>query len=136
MSGFNQFERKLANILSKFPVVKKTVKRLYSFLNYLRYKKNYSYMSKNSPVQYGVEKESFFGYYDKSPLSQTGEYLLYQQSAVTKQAPAISNAQLVCESNTKVILYSADIKAFNWQQGCKLQWLSDTTFIYLSLIHI
>lgn len=131
MSSYNPLERTIARFLGRFPIVKKLAKAGYSRFVYLKNKKGYKSRSITVPVSFTTHGDnSFFGYYDKSPLSPTGEYLLYQQSAVTKQAPAISNAQLVCESNTKEILYSADIKAFNWQQGSKLQWLSDTTFIY------
>jgi hypothetical protein len=131
MSNYNGLERAIARFLARFPLLKKSAKTLYSRLVFMRSKRKFKQYSLTQPVAFTSENQSsFFGYYDKSPLSPTGEYLLYQQSTVTKQAPAISSAQLICENNTKEILYNADIKAFNWQQGCKLQWLSNTTFIY------
>jgi hypothetical protein len=131
MSNFNKFERRLASVLSKFPVIKKIAKRLYSFVNYLKYRKSYLFLSAVDPIKHGGIGESFFGYYDKSPLSPTGNYLLYQQSPITNTIPATSTAQLVCENIiTKEVLFTIDAKAFNWQQGCKPQWISNTGFIY------
>ena len=130
MSSFNKYERKLAILLSKFPVLKKTIKRIYSFISYLRYKKDYAYTSDFPLVEHGATKDTFFGYYDKSPLSPRGDYLLLQESNSTRGRPADSHAMLLCMDKKNNKVFSSSLQAFNWQQGGKLQWLSDTSFIF------
>lgn len=131
---YNKLERKIAFILTKFPGLKLAIKKVYQRLNYLRYKKNYYFKSDYKITKLTYEnKESFFGYYDKSPINISNEYIIFQTSNTdTKKLP---------NPNVPVDLVLYDIKndkyeiidesySYNWQQGTKLMWLSEDEFIY------
>ena len=134
MSQYSGFERKIAFVLTKFPGIKQTAKKIYQKLNYIRYKKDYTFKSdyKLTEITY-QDKESFFGYYDKSPINSTNEYIIFQATNIdTKKLP---------NANVPVDLVIYDIKndkyrvidqsySYNWQQGTKLMWLSEFEFIY------
>ena len=40
---YSGFERKIAFLLTKFPGVKLAIKKIYQRINYIRYKKDYSF---------------------------------------------------------------------------------------------
>jgi hypothetical protein len=134
MTQYNKFERTIAYFLSKFPKLKLFIKKNYQRLNYIIYKKDYTYKSsyKLNKISY-KNKESFFGYYDKSPINMTNEYIVFHSSNITtNQLPDPKIA-------VDIVLY--DIKndkfeiidksyAYNWQQGSKLMWIDDYKFIY------
>jgi hypothetical protein len=131
---YNKLERTIAYFLSKFPKLKLSVKKSYQQINYLIYKKDYTYKSKYKLKKIVFkDKESFFGYYDKSPINITNEYVIFHSSNIpTKQFP---------DPNIPVDIILYDIKndkfeiidksfAYNWQQGSKLIWIDDYKFIY------
>ena len=72
------------------------------------------------------EEHFFFGYYDKSPLDAANRRLLAQRASFIER---MVEADDVLEigffdwqaGNTFTKL--ADTRAWNWQQGCMLQWL-------------
>jgi hypothetical protein len=134
MSNYNFIERKLAFILSKFPKLKLYSKKLYQKLNYLIYKKKYNHQAK-----YALNKlsyngcESFFGYYDKSPINKSNTYIIFQSTNTkTSELPdpntAVDLILFDC-MNDKYELIDK-VYSYNWQQGCKLMWLNDDVFIY------
>jgi len=134
MSEFNAQERRLAAFFSKFPFIKRVIKKSYQYFNYLLYRKKYSYKSSfklNSlPVSAG---ETFFGYYDNSPLSENRRYILYHHSLyLTRNLPNPAKPINVCvwDLQDEKIVYSQESTAYNWQQGSKLQWLTSNQFIY------
>lgn len=82
----------------------------------------------------------FFGYYDKSPFSAEDSYLLAQRASFIDRLPTKEdpleigffdwkkNDQFQCLTTTA---------AWNWQQGCMLQWLGphfNQNIIYNDLI--
>lgn len=134
MAQYSKLERRLSSILTKFPRLKAGVKKLYQRLNYIRYKKSYSFKSNYSIKTIAIgNKESFFGYYDKSPMNSTNEYIIFQSPDVyTSNIP---------DRNVPVDIVVYDVKndsyvivgqsyAYNWQQGTKLMWLDESKFIY------
>jgi Tol biopolymer transport system component len=134
MSQYSGFERKIAFLLTKFPGIKQAIKKMYQKINYARYKKNYTFKSKYNIKPLTIDaKESFFGYYDKSPINSTNKFIIFQVSNTdTKKMP---------NSNISVDLVVYDIKndkyeiidqscSYNWQQGTKLMWLNKYEFIY------
>lgn len=116
----------VTSFIKKNPKLKRRLKYLYYFLNYhLSPKKpkaicNYNYKTVE-------EGDTFFGYYDKSPLNKTEEYLIYQ--SYQEENPESVNLMLT-ELKSGEVNRVAKSTAFNWQQGTKLQWLSDDVFIY------
>jgi len=134
MSNYNFFERKLAGFLSKFPALKGEVKKLYQKINYLFYKKKYLSKTdfKITRISNG-DDSSFFGYYDKSPINCTNEYVIFQSTNLdTSLMPsALTAIELILfnlATGEKIVI--DQVYSYNWQQGCKLMWLSKERFIY------
>lgn len=77
--------------------------------------------------------ESFFGYYDRSPVSEDGKYLLVHVSnRATRLNPSKSHPIYLCLYNlgNDTIEHKWLIQAYNWQQGCKPQWIDNNRFIF------
>lgn len=77
--------------------------------------------------------ETFFGYYDKSPLNSNGINLLFHESIhdTSKNIRLNSSIKIgIFNLISKQIKYIGLTKAFNWQQGSRLQWLDSNFLIY------
>jgi hypothetical protein len=134
VNKFSVFERAIAQRLGSLPQIKRVLKREYQYLNYFFYRKPYNYKStyKLNEISCG-EKETFFGYYDKSPESKNGNFIIFHQSLIpTNDKPnnlqpiQIFLRDLVQDKEVLV----GESKTYNWQQGAKLQWISDNKFIF------
>ena len=73
-------------------------------------------------------KHHFFGYYDKSPWDLSGKYLLGLEVDFMERPPAAKDKAKICliEKGTNKCEVIAETSAWNWQQGCMLQWLPQT----------
>lgn len=134
MSQFNSFEKTAAYLLSFTPGLKKYLKRGYQFLNYLFYRKAYRYHC-IYPVQAIFEQpeESFFGYYDKSPENADGGFTLFHTTmlSTSKKPSARVPASITLKDNLSHEVFHIETSyAYNWQQGTKLQWLTNRNFIF------
>jgi hypothetical protein len=132
--SYSKSERFISRLLSFLPFIKQPVKKFYQFLNYNINKKSYSYEC-NYQIQKvnDTKNESFFGYYDKSPENETGQYIIYQQSErnTRKKPSPDSPVYIVLRNNeNKDEHIIGESISYNWQQGTKLQWLTDSTLIY------
>lgn len=68
----------------------------------------------------------FFGYYDKSPLDVENQKLLACRSNFFHRMPASDDVLEIGYFDWKIsdkFHKLADTRAWNWQQGCMLQWL-------------
>jgi len=68
----------------------------------------------------------FFGYYDKSPWSVCGKYLLAVRVAFMRRQPSPEDMAVVGIIDTEAgnsWQPLAETTAWNWQQGCMLRWL-------------
>ncbi|NHB87593.1 hypothetical protein [Photorhabdus tasmaniensis] len=135
MRKYNFIEYKIANTLRKFPKLKASVKKIYSIINYFINKKNYSIKTDFKVKKISDNnKESFFGYYDKSPENFNGEYILFHsvENGNTTKKPNTVEKIFICVMNRKTgkIVAKIESSAFNWQQGSKAQWLNNDTFIF------
>lgn len=77
------------------------------------------------PVTIGP-KYHFFGYYDKCPWSANGKYLLALETSFMNRSPTpddIATIGLVDLENDNSWQPIAETRAWNWQQGCMLQWM-------------
>lgn len=78
--------------------------------------------------------ELFFGYYDKPAENRVG-YILVNASKIrkTSQLPTVNEKiyVLVIDKNKpdNNPLLCIETYSYNWQQGCRAQWLTDDTFI-------
>lgn len=131
MNTFSSKERYIASVLAKFPKIKRSLKLVYSYLNYYRYRKPYKVDCDFPLKEYGQQScESFFGYYDQSVSSSCGNYVIFQEVCGVNNDGS-NLVQLVCiDDSTGDVVYRADTRAVNLQQGCKLQWLMGLSFIY------
>jgi len=131
---YSKIERFIATSLESFPVLKKYIKLIYQKFNYFLYKNKYRFKSKFLISPIGIKgEESFFGYYDKSPLNTMNKYvILHVPEESTEKVPNPN-------SPVKIVLYDVENKncdvidvsySYNWQQGARLIWLNDSEFIY------
>jgi hypothetical protein len=131
---YSQKERIIAKYLSAFPGAKQFLKKTYQWVNYLIYKPNYEFRS-DFKIEFvdATNGETFFGYYDKSPESPCGQYLLYHLSQRnTNKIPSGSEPiEVICiRIDNGKIIYKNKTKAYNWQQGARLHWIKENTFAY------
>jgi len=133
LSNFNVFERQVAKLLSRTPGLKKSLKLFYSRLAFLRHRKNYRKRAVREPFPYrSGAKETFFGYFDKSPVNQNGYVLVYTTEEDTSKAPLPQGEVVlnVHDSKNQEVVLSITVRAFNWQQGSRAHWLDDDLFIF------
>lgn len=133
MTGYNKIEREIARFFRKLPWIKDVLKRTYQLINYIIFKKKYTYKSSLPiiPCKY-KDFETFFGYYDKSPENITGEYMIYHASKYpTYRLPNPAKPITIVLHNLKLNTYHTfSSSAYNWQQGSKLQWIEKYKFIF------
>ena len=136
--NYNVLERYLSGLLSKTPKLKMVLKRWYQKINYLIYRKSTQievFLEDISLNKISVSgKESFFGYYDKSPLNRSNQWVLFHDVDFvnTKSLPKPDNPVNIVGFNliTKQYKKFAVSYAYNWQQGTRLQWLDNDHFIF------
>jgi hypothetical protein len=133
MKSYNNIERSLALMLSKFPRVKMFLKKVYQLINSFLYRKTYSEWTKYLLEEINIDnKETFFGYYDKSPINESNHFIIFHSTNIkTKNKPTPNPINIVLYDCTeKEILTKLTSNAYNWQQGSKLQWINKNKFIF------
>ena len=110
-------------------------------LLYIRYimslftKDKYSNLNKFPVLECFEIKEKgyhcYFGYYDKSPVNQTGEYVAFLK---IKNGAWPGDVAYICIYNiaTGLISTVGQTDTWNWQQGCMLQWVKKDTLAFNS----
>ncbi len=133
MSNYSFLERSIAKSLGHFPVLKRLLKAIYARMVYFKHRKTYSIKCNYAihSVDYG-DAETFFGYYDKSPLNTNSKVIFLATDYSTKNKPSSENEVklIVQDINSKEVINEHDIKAYNWQQGCRSHWLTDDLYIF------
>lgn len=81
---------------------------------------------------YEENNETFFGYYDKSPENNNGLIIYNETSILTSKKPSANRPIWINIQNTKnhSIVPVSESFSYNWQQGCRAQWISDNMLIY------
>ena len=134
MAQYSRSERKIAFILAKFPGLKSVIKKLYQRINFFRYKKSYTFKSEYPIKCLALKnKESYFGYYDKSPINITNEYVIFHSTtSATTLMPNIKKSVDIVLYDVKKEQYETvgSSSSYNWQQGSKLMWVDDYKFIF------
>jgi hypothetical protein len=75
--------------------------------------------------------ETFFGYYDKSPENYSGTVTIFHKSKhSTDKLPSANIPIEIWALRENEYSKIDETKSYNWQQGARLQWLDDTSFIY------
>lgn len=118
-------EQKINYQLNKYPVIKKYIKRVYQLGMYaispkIKSEGEIIKVSPNDGAEY------FFGYYDKSPWSGDGRYMLCMRAKDTWSDPdpnSTADILLLDTTNNYVPKKIATTHTWNVQQGCMAQWL-------------
>jgi hypothetical protein len=123
--------------LQKYPVIKKTVKRLYQIFFYIISPKTKSQGNIELIAESG--DDAFFGYYDKCPWDATQRYFLFISAKdMNKNVCAKGESDIIIfDTQTGDKKVVASTNTCNSQQGCMLQWLGpefDRTIIYNDFI--
>lgn len=134
MTNYSTLERRIARSLEAVPAVRRMVRDGYYAFSYARHRAaDFTYalapgVSMQSAAEWaGIAPHagpSFFGYYDKSPFSADGRYLL-QHEVEGKLARVVAYDRV---QNRRVMLgWTA---TWNWQQGAQATWMSNDTVGY------
>ncbi len=134
MSGFSASEKALASILSNLPWLKNWLKLAYQIFNFFITKKKHKYLTSLDISKVDTSfRESFLGYYDKSPENKSGEYIVFHRSnkKTSKKPDSISPVDIILKNNlTNSFEVIGSSYSYNWQQGARIQWLTDSKLIY------
>ena len=132
--NYSLFEKKIAKILFHYPRLKSIIKIIYQKINFLIYKKSYSFQSDFTIKKINIEgKESFFGYYGISPLNKSNEYLLFHSSAHSTSDFPDKNKPIevvLYDFKNETVIKKFNTSSYNWQQGAKLNWIDWKHFIF------
>lgn len=135
---FSMVERHIAQLLSEFPRLKSFIKLSYTRAAYYLGggRRSSKMATRVAPLRVGPDDaETFFGYYDKSPLSEHGWLLCHVARHPTTQPPQATRtiALQVYDFNSHELerpALSIDSHCYNWQQGTRAQWLNGDHFIF------
>lgn len=127
-------KKKILRLLNAFPGLKSNLKIAYQYTSYLIFKRRYKEIIHSEIIRYSDDhNETFFGYYDKLPINESNSYLLYHSTnypsykAPTDTKPI--NVVLYDFLNKKQVMRH-ETTAWNWQQGARLQWLTDDLYAF------
>lgn len=135
---FNILERFISDQLRSFPRIKQALKFIYQLINYWMFKQPFTLKQLNYKTITKItinNEESFFGYYDKSPINNSNQFILfhslnheYPSYKSTKENAAIN----ICyyDINKSAAFFIDTSTAYNLQQGSRLQWINNTDCIY------
>ncbi len=134
MTRFSSFERMLSRRLRRFPRIKRSAKRVYQRTIYPLYRKTSNLKSDREITLIGPDRcDTFFGYYDKSPESNEGYVLCHMAAFATRVPPRPENpvqVALFSPDNLREPVFTREVTSYNWQQGCRLQWVGDDEFLF------
>lgn len=132
--SYNPIERKLARLLSAFPGLKSKIKYSYQWLNRLSNKPKEPFVSSFTIHEIKPRSgESFWGYYDHSPLNLSNKYVLFHETQNLSQKPpqrsSFVDVVVRVFANQKEVFRTKSM-AYNWQQGSKAIWLDNDRFVF------
>lgn len=128
---FLPIERLFATVLSRFPRLKLIIKFLYQlvFASISEIKESRLLVERT----FGQAPDScFFGYYDNCPENSNGDVIYHVVNHLSSKfdKEAYKTAEICIASSDGVEEYVATTTVFNFQQGSKLQWISDDRVIF------
>ncbi|MCJ8325298.1 MAG: glycosyl transferase [Rhizobiales bacterium] len=133
-NDFNKIEMKIAKILRQFPFIKRGAKKIYSRIMYCINFSTKTYTVKTNIEQIGPSnKSNFYGYYDKPPINNKNLILSHVTEFDTMKKPNRYNnlnIEVYNQSNLKQSIAQVSTSSFNWQQGARAMWVSDSSFIF------
>ncbi|MGS0676890.1 hypothetical protein [Shewanella sp. 125m-1] len=116
----------IARNITRFPKVKKTLKYLYYKIGGVCY----GIFANNIKVwnikhDLGIEGDTFFGYYGTSPVNNN--MILFHRINKNGEVDVI-----IADLFTSKFKVVASVSSFNLQQGAKLNWVDENSFIFNS----
>jgi hypothetical protein len=130
---FNRTERFIANLLNRLPFIKSIIKKSYQYLIWQLHKKKTQISINNfAPITFDNRTDSFFGYYDKSPVSDDYYILCHLSMHGTKKKPdpkRYVDIALFAPGKSQPLL-KIQTHSYNWQQGARAHWLDSELFIF------
>ena len=75
-----------------------------------------------------IKKQSFFGYYNISPLNSAGDILFGQVGTNETRGSVVEKLSIRLKTSNNFIKEIGSSKAWNWQQGCMLQWFASSEY--------
>ncbi|MBE0640918.1 MAG: glycosyl transferase [Bacteroidales bacterium] len=133
-TSYHRTERLAAMLMARMPRLKKIAKKAYQGLNYILYRREHHWDSSHVLRRFDHEGlETFFGYYDHSPESPDGRYLLFH--AVNPPSTAMPLPEeiawvVVYDLKEEKVALSCSTTSFNWQQGARAMWVDNDRFIF------
>jgi len=124
--GFIEVENTGKRIFERFPVIKRSAKRIYQLINVVLASEHIKVEGNIIRVTPDDGFEYFYGYYDKSPWDADNRFMicLRVQQAYKSVAPKeIGTVCLVDMLNSNLITEIGTTHAWNVQQGCMAQWM-------------
>lgn len=122
----------------RFAKFKSIVQFLYIALNRLirlsEIRKKSSTVFQNSIEHFHFNNhDTFFGYYDKSPVNKSNTKIVFHASPIRTFLKPNPNKKIkiivqTLENNYQRVI--AETSAYNWQQGSRLQWVSDNEILF------
>lgn len=136
MTDYSLTERYLARLLSRAPLLKRIAKYFYTRISFYLNRTSERSYSQRAVEVIVPEKNSFFGYFDKSPESESGQILVHSTALNTKKLPDPNiPIDIVLLSSEKNELLRVPTRAYNWQQGARLQWLTNDLFVFNDFVN-
>lgn len=133
---YSSVEHRVARLLSRFPSLKRAAKYTYQRLTRIWFGAE-DRVDTRFPIQRVFPDDdgaaTFFGYYDHCPLSDDGRYVLVHRfNGETTSRPSRDDTVDVCvvETETGDCVFRTSSRAFNFQQGTRLQWVTNRSFVY------
>lgn len=124
--GFVEMEQAGKKALERFPVIKRSAKRVYQLISVAvsgEKKKSEGDIVKVSPND---EYEYFYGYYDKSPWDSTDRYMICIRVRQAYKSVAPAEPGVVGVIDTKDgnrFIAIGTTNSWNVQQSCMAQWM-------------
>jgi len=135
MSNLLTIKKKITFVINKLPVLKYRLKQFFYFFTYAIYNKtsrqNTTY--EILPQYISIKSETFFGYYDKSPVNQKNSDIIFHESIRPTYKKPISKdpINVVIKSLVEPEKYiRLTTSAYNWQQGARAQWIDNERIIF------
>jgi hypothetical protein len=122
-------------LLNRFPILKRyIIQLLYFFTHIINFRiKEFTTKYFIYPIFISEKKETFFGYYDKSPVNKEMSYILYNESIKgTYKCPSSKkHIDIIIQSiNQPKKYFRFSTTAYNWQQGARAQWIDNERVIF------
>jgi len=124
--GFVEIENTGKRVLEQFPVIKRSVKRVYQLASYATSREKIKFEGDVVRVSPADGYEYFYGYYDKSPWDATDRYMIALKVKQAYKAVAPKEPGIIVIIDTKddnKVYEIGTTHSWNVQQGCMAQWL-------------